>query len=175
MFDRSNKFIYTMLIFTMSIFLIGCSAFSEEDSDNTDSFSDSSEITMEDVMEQEAAEDEDYDNGIIFEEEDDGAELVLKKSSPEDFVGSWEATSGQAMYQFGNVDIKVRLDGTWSGNIADEDLKGSWKQYGDGIYCSSDLFEFTLAYTQNNVLIMRTVPEEDNPEDVIITTVLTKK
>lgn len=179
--NHYKKYLSIILAVAMSLFLMGCGAGSSDtaeessSSDASSSSSDSSEITMEDVMEQEAAEEKDYDNGIYFEEEDDGAEIVTVKSSPEDFVGSWEATSGQALYQYGNVDIKIRIDGTWSGNIAEDDLKGKWTQTDKGLHCSSDMFEFTLAFTKDDVLVMQTVPEKDNPEDVIITTVLTKK
>ena len=48
---------------------------------------------------------------IYFEEENDDAELVVKKKAPEDFVGSWTATSARAEFQYGMVNITIKADG----------------------------------------------------------------
>jgi len=168
-----KKFACIILAATISLFLISCGSSSDTEVVEEVPDEESTEITMEDVNEMAESEEEDYDNGIYFDEEEDGAEVVTAKKDPSAFVGKWKATSGQSMYQFGNVDIEVKADGTWSGNISDEDLKGSWKEEGDGIYLTSDLFEFSLTFTDNDVLVMQHTPDDGSGE--VITTVLSKQ
>jgi hypothetical protein len=114
-----------------------------------------------------------YENGITFEEEVEGAQIVTAKKSAEDFVGDWEATSGQSLYQYGNVDITVNENGTWTGNIATDDLEGSWTEDGDGLSMTSEYFDFQLVFTDNDVLVMKYWPDEDDND--YIATVLTRK
>ena len=167
--EYMKKFICIMLVAAMSIFLISCGskAPAEEPAE------DDSEITMDDIEKMAESEDENYDNGIVFDEEMDGAEITTQKKSVEDFVGSWEATSGQAKYQYGNVDFTINADGTWTGNITEEDFEGKWEESGDGIRLKSDIFECTLAFTDKGVLVMQYDPEDETGE--LVTSVLTKK
>ena len=168
--EYMKKFICIMLVAVMSIFLISCGskkAPAEEPAE------DDTEITMDDIEEMMESEDEDYDNGIVFEEEADGAEIVTQKKSVEDFIGSWEVTSGQAKYQYGNVDLTINEDGTWTGNVTEEDFEGKWKESGDGILLTCDVFEFALAFTDKGVLVMQYDPEDETGE--LVTSVLTKK
>ena len=167
--EYMKKFICIMLVAAMSIFLISCGtkkAPAEEPAED-------SEVTMDDIEKMAESEDENYDNGIVFDEEMDGAEITTQKKSVEDFVGSWEVTSGQAKYQYGNVDLTINADGTWSGNITDEDFKGKWKESDEGITLTCDVFEFRLAFTDKGVLVMQYDPEDESGE--LVTSVLTKK
>ena len=76
------------------------------------------------------------------------------------------------MYQYGNVDIEVKEDGTWSGNVSREPLTGKWSETDEGLHLTSDLFDCDLMFTEDNVLVMRYSPNEDGE---YLTTVLTKK
>lgn len=168
--DYMKKFICIMLVATIGLFLISCGSKSTSAEETAE---DDSEITMDDIENMENAEEEDYDNGIVFDEEADGAEIVKKKADVKDFVGSWEATSGQAKYQYGNVDFTINEDGTWKGNITDEDFEGKWEESEDGIRLTCDVFECTLAFTDKGVLVMQYDPEDESGD--LVTSVLTKK
>lgn len=165
-----KKMLCMILAVTMVLLLAGCK--SKSDTEETAGTPEESEITMEDIMEDEMAQEQDFDNGIYFDEEDDGAEIVTSKKSTDSYVGSWEATSGQAMYQFGNVDFDIKDDGTWTGNVSDEDLEGKWKETGEGIHLTSDLLDCDLVFTDNNVLVMRYSPDDDGE---YLNAVLSKK
>lgn len=113
-----------------------------------------------------------YDNGIEFEEEGEGADLQFKKADESDFYGTWEATSGNAMYLYGNVEITIKKGGKWTGNIAEEDLEGEWTYDGTTMSLTSELYNATLSFTQDGKLVM----QEDRDEDGnLINTVMTKK
>ena len=168
--DYMKKFICIMLAAAIGLFLMGCGS---KEAPAEEPVQEDSEITMDDIEEMEGAGEENYDNGISFEEEADGAEITTQKADVKDFMGSWEATSGQAKYQYGNVDFTIKEDGTWTGNITDEDFEGNWEESGDGISLKNDLFEFKLAFTDKGVLIMQYDPEDETGE--LVTNVLTKK
>ena len=161
-----RKILCMILAVTMILLLAGCKKNAEQ---NTDS---EGEVSMEEIADEQAEGTEDYDNGIYFDEEADGAEIVAKKKSSDEFVGSWKATSGQSIYQYGNVDIEVKEDGTWSGNVSREPLTGKWSETDEGLHLTSDLFDCDLMFTEDNVLVMRYSPNEDGE---YLTTVLTKK
>lgn len=161
-----RKILCMILAVTMILLLAGCKKNAEQ---NTDS---EGEVSMEEIADVQAEGTEDYDNGIYFDEEADGAEIVAKKKSSDEFVGSWKATSGQSIYQYGNVDIEVKEDGTWSGNVSREPLTGKWSETNEGLHLTSDLFDCDLMFTEDNVLVMRYSPNEDGE---YLTTVLTKK
>ena len=109
-------------------------------------------------------------NGIHFKEEYEGAELHMVESSPSAYAGSWEATSDQAVYLYGNVDITINGDGTWKGNITEEDCVGTWEDLGDHLHMVCDLFSFDLAFETGGNLIMT-----ETGSDYVLNTVLTKK
>lgn len=161
-----RKILCMILAVTMILLLAGCKKNAEQ---NTDS---EGEVSMEEIADEQSEGTEDYDNGIYFDEEADGAEIVAKKKSSDEFVGSWKATSGQSIYQYGNVDIEVKEDGTWSGNVSREPLTGKWSETNEGLHLTSDLFDCDLMFTEDNVLVMRYSPNEDGE---YLTTVLTKK
>ena len=161
-----RKILCMILAVTMILLLAGCKKNAEQ---NTDS---EGEVSMEEIADEQAEGTEDYDNGIYFDEEADGAEIVAKKKSSDEFVGSWKATSGQSIYQYGNVDIEVKEDGTWSGNVSREPLTGKWSETNEGLHLTSDLFDCDLMFTEDNVLVMRYSPNEDGE---YLTTVITKK
>lgn len=161
---------YSVLILTLilafTVVLSGCSKSSDEDLPDEGVISEDEMELVEDLDE------EDYDNGISFEEEAEGADLHFKAVPVEDFFGSWSATSGQAMYMYGNVDLDIKANGTWTGNIAEEDLSGKWEADKDHLNMTSDLINFTLSFTDGGKLIMQEDREEDGE---LLNTVLTKK
>lgn len=133
---------------------------------------DSSDYEVLDDSDMEDFDEEDYDNGIVFEEESEDAVLDFKPSEKEDFYGSWEATSGNAMYLYGNADITIKENGTWKGNLADEDVSGTWEFDGTTVKLSSDLYNATLSFTKDGKLIM----QEDRAQDgTYLNTVMTRK
>ena len=109
-------------------------------------------------------------NGIAFDEEGDGASVETVKKDVSDFYGEWEATSDQAHYLYGSIDITVKEDGTWEGEITEEPLNGTWEDMGDHLHMNNDIFSFDLAYSNGGNLMMI-----DTDSDDVIYTVLTKK
>lgn len=171
--------IRTFLIFLLSIVMVlsfaGCSK-SDEDAaaDAGDEVEVEDELAdeAEDYEEPELIEDDEedpYDNGIVFDEESEGAELKFKDTSAEDFFGTWEATSGQALYYYGNIYLDIKSNGKWTGNVADEDLKGKWAFKDNSLKLTSDLFQATLSYTTDGVLILT-----EDRDGITLNTVLTK-
>lgn len=111
-------------------------------------------------------------NGIMFEEEAEGRKIRPKQTNTTQFIGEWEATSDQATYLYGNVDLTIETNYFWKGNITGEDYTGKWKETNDGIVISCDLFTFDLVFDQSGKLIMIEHTEGD-AEDYH--TVLTRK
>ena len=123
----------------------------------------------------ELMEDEDVveGNGIMFEEEMDGADIVKAQAKEEDFYGTWEATSDMALYLYGNIDVTVNKDGTWKGNITGEELGGKYEYLGDHMHMTDSLagiFDFDLAFDKGGNLILIDTDSDDE-----VNTVLTKK
>ena len=55
-------------------------------------------------------------------------------------------------------------------------MSGKWVEKNGGIYLSSDLLEFQLAFTPDGTLVMLLQPDDDDDEhEDYIVTVLTKK
>lgn len=136
--------------------------------------SDDSEMNEEDVDDIIS---KDYDNGIVFDEEMEGYEIKVEKTPPTEFIGSWEATSGNAHYLLGNMDIKIKADGTWEGNVVGDNLSGTWteKDGGINIKCNDSSINFggQMLFTPDGTLIYSYYPFEDSEEPNNI--VLTKK
>ncbi|MDO4975481.1 MAG: hypothetical protein Q4E61_04125 [Alphaproteobacteria bacterium] len=116
-----------------------------------------------------------YENGISYDEEFEDAKLEFKKAEPSKFYGKWEAKSGDAHYLFGNIDIEIKKDGTWTGNIADDDMKGTWKEKGNGIEIINKWITASMYYTKDDVLILQQIPRDDDEHEDVFNTVLTKK
>ena len=105
----------------------------------------------------------DYDQPK-YDSEEDGAEVVKKEHPAEDFYGSWKATSKRSAYMYGNVDITIKEDGTWNGNVTEEDFHGKWT-YDNGavvIKDSEDIIDFTLFYNDDGYLMFcnNEIPED---------------
>ena len=110
-------------------------------------------------------------NGIFFEEEVEDAELNMVASDVSAYVGTWEATSDQALYFYGNIDLTVNSDGTWTGNFTEEDFEGTWEDMGDHLHMESTrLLKFDLAFEDSGKLILI-----ETGDDYVLKSVLTKK
>ena len=97
-----------------------------------------------------------FDNGIVYDEEVEGAEISFKDAAnEEDFYGSWSAESGHSLYLYGNVDLTIEEGGKWHGNIVDEDTEGTWTFDGKSMKLTSELFEVTLTFAEDGKLIMQ--------------------
>lgn len=164
----SGKF-KTILCIILALLL--CFSMTSCKSKNSD-VSDDDAITKSEIDDPTAV---DYDNGIYFDEEDEEAELSLKHHPIEDYCGTWEATSGQSHYWYGNVLLTVKSNGTWSGVITEEELSGKWTEKDEGLYLTSDLFDCYLSYTDTGKLVMRYLMDVDDPDEEYIVSVLTRK
>lgn len=109
-------------------------------------------------------------NGISFKQEDDDAKLAFVEKDPSAFYGSWTATSDKAIYLYGNIDITVNENGTWTGNITGEKLGGKWEQVGDRLHMDDELFSFDLAFESSGELMLI-----ETGDDYTFNTVMSKK
>lgn len=172
---------YRKLILLLSLMIAsamvfaGC--FGTQDSGGSDSGSGSQASEGKKLSEDEVEEliENDYDNGITFEEEDEGYKLKVEKTSGAKFVGKWEITSGNALYLLGNLDLDIKSNGTWKGNVAGDDLSGTWVEQDGGIYlrCNDQTMNFggLMVYTPEGTLVYSYYPLEssDEPTNVVLT------
>ena len=109
------------------------------------------------------SEDSDFDHPEYANEQED-ADVREKKASQDDFFGSWTAKSDRAEYLYGNIDLTIKPDGTWTGNVTEEDWSGKWEYNGTGITLSSDIINCDLFFASDGVLMFR---DHDDPDDLI--------
>jgi hypothetical protein len=162
-------FIVMMLALTMALSFSACAKTTEATSEDPAENEQATDEMFDDVEE---IDDSAYtDNGIAFMEEEEGAEITFKEATAEDFFGSWSSTSGNAAYLYGNCDLVISDNGTWTGNVAEEDVGGEWEMNGSSMVLSSDIFTAILSFAEDGKLIM----QEDRAGDGdMINTVLTK-
>lgn len=160
-----NLILVFVLITSLSVSFSSCS-----DKSSKETVSQEEQLDESDIPEE--IKGEDYDNGISFDEEEEEANIIIEKAKTDKFIGKWKATSGQAMYLYGNINLNIKAGGKWTGNIADEDMSGTWKENSEGIALTSEFFDCELAYTEDNVLIMRYLPDGDTE---YVNTVLSKE
>ncbi len=162
-----------MLSLVMALTMAACNSSKSVDEEMEEAAGITEEMDAEEAAEKLAEEEAElYDNGIMFDEEMEGTELHFKSVEAKDFFGSWEATSGQSIYMYGNVDIKITSDGKWSGNITDEEVQGTWEFKNPTLSLKSELWNLSLSFTDDGKLIMQ---EEIEDSDEPLNTVLTKK
>lgn len=144
---------YLSLILIISLFISLLPACSKENKE-----SEPSEITTEELL----------DDAFIsqLEDEDENAKLKTKKVEDSFFYGTWTATSEKATYMYGNVTITINENGTWDGNITEEDIHGKWEHKGKGLRLTSDVIPFNLVYSSNNNVILQ---ETDDAVRVVLT------
>lgn len=125
-------------------------------------------VDIDELIDEAEGEDEEWDGPSDFEDpayenEADGAQPVLVGHPQEDFYGSWSATSQQAHHLFGNADFEIKEDGTWTGNIVDEDFQGKWTHDGEAIVIKSDdkLINYKLFFVEDGNLMFQDQDNED--------------
>ena len=111
-------------------------------------------------------EDNDFEDPAFFNEED-GAEVVTKPHEEKDFIGIWQAPSERAAYLYGNINLKINEDGTWKGNITEENFHGKWRYDGSGINLrdSDGFINWKLFYASDGTLM---VDDNDEPGDPLV-------
>ena len=110
-------------------------------------------------------------SGITFEEENENAKIEEVKTPVDKYYGKWAAPSDRAIYLYGNVELQINEDGTWTGTITDEKISGKWKEEGNRIHMTSDVFNFDLVFEKSGKLIMIETLEDGR----VMHTVLTKE
>ena len=82
---------------------------------------------------------------------------VVKVDIPaKHFVGTWSADSGQAEHLYGNLEITLKDDNTWTGNVTGEELYGTWEErdFGVHLYDKVELWECDLFYTDKGNFVL---------------------
>ena len=151
-----NKRITALLLATVMIFSMGImSSCSSEEEDTVES---------EMLKRQMNIEENDFEDPSLSNEED-GAEIVTMPHDEKDYVGVWQAPSERAKYLWGNINLKINEDGTWKGNITEENFRGRWKYDGSGVVIKSNdaVIYWKLFYAQDGTLMCQDMEEEDDP------------
>ena len=163
-----KKFISLLMIMMMFSFMaLSCS---KDESAAEPESSDEVYYSEQGLVDEDGNPVENEGSGIVFEEEDEDAQLTFVEKDPSEFFGTWESTSDQSIYLYGNVTLTINPDGTWKGDITDEQLEGKWTKDGDHLHMDNDLFSFDLSFESSGKLILR-----EASEDSEFHTVLTKK
>lgn len=115
--------------------------------------------------------DNDFDNPDYADEEDE-AVVIAVQHNEEDFYGRWSVKSDKAEYLYGNVDLKIRDDHTWSGNITEEDFHGKWQAGSNGIIIkdTEGIIHWNLYFTSNGQLVFKDMDDPDTTPLVLIRT-----
>lgn len=130
--------------------------------------SDSGDAENEPVEDAEVVELPESDD-VLYAEEAEGFVIERVETDPAAYVGTWESNSNNAVLLYGNVRITVNADGTWTGNISEEDLSGKWEDKGTYLHMDNEMFSFDLAFDEAGTLVM--IENNDGSE---LNTVLTK-
>ena len=107
-------------------------------------------------------------NGISFAEEGDTADLHYTKKDSSEFIGEWEAPSDMAAHLYGNLDLTVNEDHTWTANITEEDYNGTWEESKTGLKMNGDRFSFSLDYDDGGNLILTEKADDGDFHTVLI-------
>ena len=102
-------------------------------------------------------------NGVSFAEEGDTADLHYTKKDASEFIG-------MAAHLYGNLDLTVNEDHTWTANITEEDYNGTWEESKTGLKMNGDRFSFSLDFDDGGNLILT-----EKADDGDLHTVLTRK
>ena len=111
------------------------------------------------IFREEALEESELDKEI------EDAEIVAREASDDEFYGSWTAPSEKAEYLYGNIDLTIKSNRTWKGNVTNISLKGSWEPYEGGIHIKDNegLINWKLYFTDDNVMLMEDIDDLGNP------------
>lgn len=166
----SKRYLSVFLLLLMVVFMTAACSGSSGDASAADDQS-SEEVAVENQVDPNA--EIIYmpeGTGISFDEEIEDAQLEFVESDTSAYIGSWESTSDRATYLYGNVDLTIKDDGTWTGNITEEDFEGTWEAAGDHIHMNNEIFSFDLSFEKSGKLILI-----ETGDDHVFYTVLTEK
>lgn len=164
-----KKIISILLIASLllsSMALAACKKSAEEDAEEVET------TDIDELIEEAEGDEEEFDGPSdsedpAYDNEADGAEIVQVSHEEADFYGDWSAKSQTAHHLFGNADFSIKKDGTWTGNIVDEDFQGKWT-YADGeitIKSDDDLINYKLFFVEDGNLMFQ---DQDNPDMIAL-------
>jgi len=158
-----KKFCIAILAFIMIFSFTACKS-SDDTSADGDVNEQVEEMEDEELVEMPEGED------TVYPEEIDGAVIEKVKTDSSKYVGTWEGRSFHAVELYGNIEVTVNKNGTWTANITEDNLSGTWKDEGDHLHMESEAFVFDLAFDKEGALVLI----EGEGEDAL-NTVLEKK
>lgn len=82
------------------------------------------------------------------------SDAKILNGDKKNFFGSWSATSEKAKYFYGNLDISINEDGTFTANITEEDISGTWTKTDYGIHFDSESFYGIMYYGDGCKMIL---------------------
>ena len=134
---------------------IACFTACSKDEEASDPVSDSLKREMK-------IDDNDFEDPA-FDNEIEGAEITTIPRKEDAFIGTWEAPSDKAAYLYGNVNLKINDDHTWSGNITNESFQGKWMAYQSGIVIKDNegFINWRLYYTSDGTLMFSEVKDPE--------------
>ncbi|MBQ9014746.1 MAG: hypothetical protein IJ109_01375 [Firmicutes bacterium] len=93
----------------------------------------------------------------------------------ENFYGTWISTSADTENLYGNLEITIKKNGTFTANITGEDYTGEWHKIDGGIAYSHELISGKIYYGPTCVMTFEEFSEEGEDTDDDIMVVLKKK
>lgn len=151
-----KKFFAVFMFIVLSLCLI--TACGDSKSGSTE------EPTANDVSEEETVLTEEQEKVLIDEEDGDDFKTINIDTSK--FYGSWVGNTERAKFMYGNLEITINEDGTWTGNITDESIEGTWEKTNNGLKLKSDIIPFNFVYSSNGNYVLQ---EEDDAVRVVLT------
>ena len=94
---------------------------------------------------------------------------------PESFYGTWISTSADTENLYGNLEITIKENGTFTANITDENLTGKWHKIDGGIEYNNELISGKIFYGPTCIMTFEEFDEDGNETDDDIMVVLKKK
>jgi len=124
-------------------------------------------VDIDELIDEAEGEDEwdgpDDSEDPAYDNEMDGAEIVEVGHVQEDFYGSWSAKSQLAHHLLNNADFTINEDGTWTGNVVDEDFSGKWVYADESMVITSDngLINYRLFFVEDGNLMFEDLDDPD--------------
>ena len=145
-------------------FIVSGSDKKNETSDEAEDLTFDQEIDQEIESLKIEEEGNDYENPAYDNEQEDA--VVNETTADENaFYGKWVANSNRAHYLYGNINLDIKEDGSWTGNITEEDYSGTWSYNGEYITLESELVNCDLFFAEDGQLMFR---DHTFPEDLVV-------
>ena len=147
---KMKKFCIAILAFVMVFSFAACKSSDDKAADGD------VEGQIEEMEDEESEELAEMPEGedTVYPEEVDGAVIEKVKTDPSKYVGTWEGKSYHAVELYGNIEVTVNSNGTWTANITEDNLKGKWTDKGDHLHMESDVFTFDLAFDKEGSMVL---------------------